>query len=333
MQKALPLLRGTTTLSAALDDDDNVLQELAYPEQRIQFYTYLLTHRAETGSIFSHLRLNRKQTCRVGEGKEWTAGSLNVCILVFPLPYKVGEEKCPSVHIPHLRGFGLAGGQQFTAIEHRLYLYQLAWRFRRYLARIFGWHLPSPYTSGRWAHGQNTGHLLMDYVETLANKPLPPHRFDGQAQLSVLTTMQALLPHFTSRKFQHGPFLLSLADLHQSNILSKWNITSLVDLDGRAVDQLQGEHLDTFNEVLNNFMDMFKEEERTCLMNGNSTFNLTHTMKSGWVAGKSWYFHAPDSPKGLYNILLDHIQPRFTTLDDPGMGEFERTVTPRPEIP
>ncbi|KAJ5462349.1 hypothetical protein N7530_010554 [Penicillium desertorum] len=113
MSRVLPLLHGgDQSLSTALDDDDNVVQELSYPERRLEFYIYLYQHRTSIESIVSyHMNLNEKQTCRVGEVKEWLAGSFNVCIPVningqddnsrkrvlvrFPLPYKVGEIQHP----------------------------------------------------------------------------------------------------------------------------------------------------------------------------------------------------------------------------------------------
>jgi hypothetical protein len=112
MSRVLPLLHGEISLSTALDDDDNVVQELSYPERRLEFYIYLCQHRTSIESIVSyHMNLKEKQTCRVGEVKEWLAGSFNVCIPVningqddnsrkrvlvrFPLPYKVGEIQHP----------------------------------------------------------------------------------------------------------------------------------------------------------------------------------------------------------------------------------------------
>lgn len=43
----LPLLRGTTTLEAALEQEENMLLDLAYPEQRLDFFVWLNTHRAD----------------------------------------------------------------------------------------------------------------------------------------------------------------------------------------------------------------------------------------------------------------------------------------------
>jgi hypothetical protein len=146
----LPLLRGTTTLEAALEEEENMLLSLAYPEQRLDFFVWLNTHRQDIEDTVSyHLGLTGLEICRLGEVREWIHGSFNVCIPVyvdnwskhpgrrviirFPLPYKIGEsacpgnaeeklrceaatfiwiqEHCPHVPIPHLWGFGFVGGQ------------------------------------------------------------------------------------------------------------------------------------------------------------------------------------------------------------------------------
>lgn len=175
-------------------------------------------------------------------------------------------------------------------------------------------------------------------------------KFDGQAQLSVLTTMRALLPNFTCRSHRRGPFTMTLTDLHESNIFvdSDWNIKSLVDLEwacsipaemihppywltGRPLDGLKpGEHLDAFNVAHAEFMTIFGEEEQAFSSAGKRTAGLTNIMKKGWEIGNFWYFNVLETPKGLYNVFLHHIQPRFAKLygDDDGMAEFERTVAP-----
>jgi len=56
---------------------------------------------------------------------------------------------------------------------------------------------------------------------------------DGQQQLAALTMMRGVLHHLVSREYRNGPFVLTLTDLHQSNIFvdDKWHITSLIDLE------------------------------------------------------------------------------------------------------
>lgn len=145
----LPLIRGTTTLENALEQEENMLLDLAYPELRIDFFVWLRLHCTEIEETVSyHLGLIGSEKCRLGEVKEWIHGSFNVCIPVyvdnwhkhpgrrviirFLLPYKIGEsthpgntdeklrcevatfiwirENCSSIPIPHLWGFGFVGG-------------------------------------------------------------------------------------------------------------------------------------------------------------------------------------------------------------------------------
>ncbi|QKX57558.1 uncharacterized protein TRUGW13939_04675 [Talaromyces rugulosus] len=487
MQNTVPLLNGEISLSTALDDDDNILQELSYPERRVDLCVYLYLHRTVIESIVSyHMNLNKRQTCRVGEIKEWIAGGFNVCIPVeidgqehnapkrviirFPLPYKVGEiehpgnadeklrceaatfiwirQNCPSIPIPRLWGFGFATGPCFTAIEHTTLFSRLKWHFHRVVSSIFGYPLRPPYLSRNCPFNLKTGYLIMDHVRStdvamlseswdelrhdqtrrtnlfrglsqiilslaqspfdrigsltinnqgiikhmnrpltvrlhhLENESVPTNidrdvtystsdsyftdllschdsrlrhapnsvrnKADGEAQLSALTIMRALLSHFSYRDYRRGPFIMTLTDIHQNNLFvdSDWNIKSLIDLEwtcslpvemlhppywltSRGVDQLyKGEHLDDFSKIHSEFMNVFEEEEQAHSQAGHKTLGLASIMRKGWEIGNFWYFHAIQSPKGLYNLFLEHIQPRFAKIDGAGMAEFERTISP-----
>jgi hypothetical protein len=150
---------------------------------------------------------------------------------------------------------------------------------------------------------------------------------DARAQMANLAAMRALLPHFTDRKLRQGPFLYRLTDLHQSNIFvdSNWRIKCLVDLEwacslpaetlrppywltGRPVDDLIGEHHGAFNKTHHEFVDIFEEEEKS--MNHDCSYRSS-IMRKSWEIGSFWYFHALDSPKGLFNLFRVHIQPLF----------------------
>jgi hypothetical protein len=67
---------------------------------------------------------------------------------------------------------------------------------------------------------------------------------DGQEQLSALTIMRAILQHFINRNLRHGPFILTLTDLYQSNIFvnSNWQITAIIDLEWACVRPIQMQH-------------------------------------------------------------------------------------------
>ncbi|KAJ8059607.1 hypothetical protein OCU04_011262 [Sclerotinia nivalis] len=77
----LPLLRGTTTLEAALEQEENMLLGLAYPELRLDFFVWLSTHRADIEDTVSyHLGLTGYQfTLTIGTsipGDESSSDSL-----------------------------------------------------------------------------------------------------------------------------------------------------------------------------------------------------------------------------------------------------------------
>jgi len=146
----LPLLRGSITLGEALEQEEDMLLDVSYPDSRMEFFIFLYTHSNDIAAIVSeHLGLAQSIQCRLGEVREWMHGSFNVCIPVyvenwnkgsakrvlirFPLPYKVGEstypgnadeklrceaatfiwlqQYCPDIPLPHLWGFGFSGGQ------------------------------------------------------------------------------------------------------------------------------------------------------------------------------------------------------------------------------
>jgi hypothetical protein len=75
----LPLLQGGTTLTEALEEEENMLFRLAYPSQRFEFFFSILQHRKDFEAIVSyHLSLAATEICRFGELGEWKHGSFNV---------------------------------------------------------------------------------------------------------------------------------------------------------------------------------------------------------------------------------------------------------------
>ena len=190
--------------------------------------------------------------------------------------------------------------------------------------------------------------LLAYHNNRLRNQPNSIRdEYDGRAQIAALTAMRALYPHFFDRKLRHGPFIFTLTDLSQNNILvdDNWNIKCLVDLEwscslpaeklhppswltSRGVDELEeGEHLEAYCHVREEFMGIFeKEEKKLAPKFGNPTY-CTNIMRRGWETGSFWYLQALDNPRGLYNIFLQHIQPRFERPSDGG-ALFDQAVSP-----
>ncbi|EKV19139.1 hypothetical protein PDIG_06360 [Penicillium digitatum PHI26] len=168
---------------------------------------------------------------------------------------------------------------------------------------------------------------------------------DGRAQMARLTMMKALIPHFSKREHREGPFFYRLTDLHPSNIFvdSQWNVKFVIDLEwacslpaetlhppywltGRSVDELTGEHLEEFREAYEEFVGIFEEEEKLFPPINNVYSYRTTLMRNGWQVGNFWYFHALDSPKGLFNLFRQHVYPIFAPSHQIA-SEFSRLVS------
>lgn len=50
-ETTLPLLRGSTTLELALEQEEDILLELGFPEQRIDFFVSLYSNRDDNENI------------------------------------------------------------------------------------------------------------------------------------------------------------------------------------------------------------------------------------------------------------------------------------------
>lgn len=135
------------TYSVAKEQEVNILHQLGYYEQQIQFFSHLHDRQDWMRAVVAHhLGLKSSAACHVSGEETWLHGSFNVCVPItiddwngrrvlirFPLPYRVGEavrpgngdekvrceagtyawlqENCVDVPIPHLYGFGLSAGE------------------------------------------------------------------------------------------------------------------------------------------------------------------------------------------------------------------------------
>ncbi|KAF2725697.1 hypothetical protein K431DRAFT_336174 [Polychaeton citri CBS 116435] len=470
----LPLLRGQISQEDALEADRDIIQQLSYPEKRIDFYLYLYQHRSEIAQVLSrHLGIPTNDF-RLGEVEEWLHGSFNVCLPIYigtgrgpllprrvilrlPLPYKVGESfhpgnvdeklRCeaatyirlqsqhPAVPIPRLFGFGFPGTQSFTLYENETLWNRITWFWRRGLAWLHGESLPLYFAHAR--HGLfDVGYLVIEHVDegvmlsatwneehydpikranlfhslsriildlarlplprigswtmddrgilTLTNRPLTfcihemenngiptalprdltymsiesyyldliachderirrqPNSIhdqdDGERQLAALTGMRTLLPKFTDRRSHGKPFILSLTDLHQSNIFvdNDWHVKRIIDLEwacsqpiqmlnlphwlvGKGVDQLTGSCLDEYKAVYDEFLYALEEEEA---LSGELSNTCSKTIRENWSTGRNWYLFALAHSDALWSVFSDHIQPRFGEFN----GESDKAI-------
>lgn len=157
---------------------------------------------------------------------------------------------------------------------------------------------------------------------------------DGVYQLSALTALRAMLPRFASSDSRHGPFVLTLPDLHQSNIFvdEHWNITSLIDLEfapvqplqmtcvpiwlnGLGADELEGADLQEYKALYDEFVDTVESEE---IANGEAA-SYSQRLREDWHTGRLWFTMALRSINGFPIIFEKHLQPRF--YEDLSEGE------------
>ena len=172
---------------------------------------------------------------------------------------------------------------------------------------------------------------------------------DGEKQLSVLSAMRALLPHFISRDLRHGPFIFTLMDVHPNNVFvdDDWHIKCLIDLEwacvrpiemvlppvwltGRRVDELpNGSHLEAYTLILEEFFDSFSKMESLLRSKNSDSLLSTQLVRRSWDSGSFWYFHALDNPKVVQNLFFQHIQCIFMrSRDHARMAQLVNILAP-----
>lgn len=150
---------------------------------------------------------------------------------------------------------------------------------------------------------------------------------DCQTQLSAFVIARSVASQFFDTKFNTGPFLFSLTDLHASNIFvnEDWNIRRIIDLElasslplefvrppswltMQAHDVIDPE---TYNAYRAEFMNIFQEEE----LKLHPDIELVHTtiMQEGWHRGTFWYTLALESITCFNTLFYTRIQPIFST--------------------
>ena len=117
--KTRRLLRGEVTYDEALDNDNNILHQLGYRDEKIKLYLHLNRNRKQIkASVAHHLGIAANR-CRIADIEDWIHGSFNLCVRIdvdadgqedigrqenpsakqvmirFPLPFRIGENYHP----------------------------------------------------------------------------------------------------------------------------------------------------------------------------------------------------------------------------------------------
>lgn len=151
---------------------------------------------------------------------------------------------------------------------------------------------------------------------------------DCCGQMAVKTLLRVLSHVHIKRELRNGPFLLQLTDFHASNILvdKEWNVTGLIDLEwicalpsemldvpywltGCAIDQIQGEKLEQFDQVRKEFMRIFEEEEQAQKTKRGHDITISQVMKDMWESKGVWFWHCVSSVNAMYFVLETHLYP------------------------
>lgn len=147
MPHSRQLIQRRITYSEANLSDFNILHELGYLPQQVDFFLHLDDkHEWIKTVVAHHLGLKSSSDCHVAGISDSLYGSFNICIPItidswhgkrilirFPMPHRVGEifrpgnvdekiqceagsyawlqENCPDVPIPELYGFALSTGE------------------------------------------------------------------------------------------------------------------------------------------------------------------------------------------------------------------------------
>ncbi|GES66805.1 hypothetical protein ATEIFO6365_0016009300 [Aspergillus terreus] len=188
--------------------------------------------------------------------------------------------------------------------------------------------------------------LLRCHDNQIRHKPNAiSDEYDGRAQMAALAAMRTIHPHYLRRDLRQGPFVLTLTDLHQSNIFvdEEWHIRCLIDLewacslpadmlqlpwwlDDRGIDEMpEGEYLDSYGKLHDEFIQIFETQEKHFRSTGKTpAVPYAEILRTNWENGNFRFFGALDNPKALYRLFLDHIQRRFDPTQD---FEFDDIVS------
>ncbi|KKZ61481.1 hypothetical protein EMCG_00143 [[Emmonsia] crescens] len=163
---------------------------------------------------------------------------------------------------------------------------------------------------------------------------------DGITQMAALATMRTICSDFFDRKLQHGPFVLTLTDLHASNFFvdDDWHITKVIDLEWACIRPLEMQHppywltneaVDIIDENLygklrQDYMTAFQQEEEK-LANGLFYTKLLNRL---WETGTFWYCLALDSITGICQIFNRRLKSKYSILDESAFEDRFYFVAP-----
>ncbi|KAM3537540.1 hypothetical protein ARSEF1564_009542 [Beauveria bassiana] len=149
---------------------------------------------------------------------------------------------------------------------------------------------------------------------------------DAWYQMAAFAGARLALPQLLRRDLEHGPFVLTLTDLHRSNIMvdKEWNVTCIIDLEyactwpiefWHSPNWLDSDFIDTidrhqFTARHKQFMSYVEEEEKRGTYRGDRE-PLSSIMHRAWDKGTVWVELALRDPIAYTAVFYKNILPTY----------------------
>ncbi len=168
---------------------------------------------------------------------------------------------------------------------------------------------------------------------------------DCRAQMTVKTLLRVLSHRYVDRELRNGPFPLQLTDLHASNLFAddEWNVTALIDLEwlcalppemldvpywltGCSIDGIKGDKFEPFDQIRQEFLRVFEEEEQAAKFNTNTNTwpgrTISKIMQDVWQTKGVWFWYCLSSVNAMYIILEAHLVPTLSVEEERVISKF-----------
>lgn len=162
----------------------------------------------------------------------------------------------------------------------------------------------------------------------IANPNAVDDEKECRSQMANRALLWTIAHHFIKRERSDGPYSLQLTDFHASNVIvdDGTNVKCLLDLEWicvlpsemlafpyrlteYAIDEIQ-DHFQDFNNIRQEFMLQFEEEERKQPLKHNHS--LVTIMQETWDSKGIWFWYCLESVNAVLWIFDDHIRPKFS---------------------
>ncbi|KAF4340647.1 aminoglycoside phosphotransferase [Fusarium beomiforme] len=335
------------TYTDAQNLDEDIVTKLGYTEHRKKLYDNLDRQKDTIRSLVRHhLQLPNDAECTVLPQEQWIKGSFNVCIPIRTvsgsthrnlilrccLPYKLAEAQYPGTIDEKLRcEVGAYAWMQQYCTDIRIpYLYGFGFTDNRHADEPAIDMLNDDLRERRYTESDR------EHRNILIQRNVGDEE-ECREGMAMRTLLRGLSYKYIKKEFRNGPFCLQFTDLHASNIFvdEDWNVTCLLDLEwisalpvemlavpywltNRKIDEVAKEHFEEFNQVRQQFMRIFEEEE----VKADSDTALSRVMQDTWNSKAFWFWHCLESVDAMSWLMRDQICPQFGTSWAPSMSKM-----------